>query len=349
MFLIFTALFFVLKKVPTQHLLLAFLLFVSVYRSQAQCTISTSCGYNIDIFIKPIAVVPSSNSCPWGYNYNITFAYTITTSGVNNCYNDNFGVQPKISCNGQSNDYYTLNVAAPTVGAPAMNASVNGTVTTSTNPYTSANDCATATPESLNCNSLQISIYGPGISSGTYSCSFSALPIELLSFSGGFENMHVLLKWTTVTEKNNVFFAVERSGDGINWTLVQNVKGAGTSATFKNYSLEDAEYIPGISYYRLKQVDVDGSYKYSETLAVSTDTKRTNSHYFPNPFTNEFSIDTDTGYLKQFVITNELGQMIYQNTMNKRTQLNLSEQPAGVYFVTLKTGANEEHFKIVKQ
>jgi hypothetical protein len=338
-----------LKTISPRRTLSTFFLVLSVYFSQAQCTISSSCGYNIDVFIKPIAVVPSSNPCPWGYNYNITFAYTVTTSGVNNCYNDNFGLQPKISCNGQSNDYYTLNVAAPTVGAPASNSSVSGTVTTSTNPYNSNTDCASATPQSLNCNSLQISIYGPGISSGTYPCSFSTLPVELLSFSSLYQNNRVILNWITVTEKNNAYFAVERSNDGLNWTLVKILQGAGTSAVINSYQTEDTQYNTGINYYRLKQVDLDGKYKYSEISVVNTSAGYSSLNYFPNPFTNTFTVDTDSDENKQVTISNELGQVVFSGIMNKRIDIDFSSQPTGLYFVTLKTGARDEHFKMIKQ
>jgi hypothetical protein len=151
----------------------------------AQCTIpSSSCGgYTVQVTITPTSIVPSSMSCGPGYNYNVTFNYSITVSGANTCYNGNIGIQPQIFCNSQNNGYYTINVPAPTVGTPSTN-TYTGTLTTTTNPWRPVSDCASATPASLNCNSIDLTIFGPGISTTTVNCTTPSTSISTGAISG---------------------------------------------------------------------------------------------------------------------------------------------------------------------
>ncbi len=97
----------------------------------------------------------------------------------------------------------------------------------------------------------------------------TVLPIELLSFSGhniGHENV---LKWETASETNNDFFTLERSIDGISFSEIDNIDGAGNSNSILNYHLIDKTPINGINYYRLKQTDFNGNYKYSSVISLN--------------------------------------------------------------------------------
>lgn len=95
------------------------------------------------------------------------------------------------------------------------------------------------------------------------------LPVELLSFAAGCESQEVLAEWATASEINNNYFTVERSGDALNYSAAGRVKGAGNSSAINHYSFTDAEPLSGTSYYRLKQTDYDGKYKYYGPIAVS--------------------------------------------------------------------------------
>ncbi|MBI3237353.1 MAG: hypothetical protein HYZ43_00665, partial [Flavobacteriia bacterium] len=157
----------------------------------------STCGYTVTVNIKLISIVPSSTNCTSGpgYNYNVRFAYTITAVGTNTCSSGTLGVQPQIFCNsGQNNGYFTISNSIP---SGAVSVSNSGTLTTTTNPYRNVADCNTSTPTSLGCNSMQITIFGPGISTATYPCSFSTLPIKLYEFFGSYKAGAVLLKWST--------------------------------------------------------------------------------------------------------------------------------------------------------
>lgn len=95
------------------------------------------------------------------------------------------------------------------------------------------------------------------------------LPVELLSFDAKPNGSIVDITWTTASELNNDYFLVEKSRDGISFDEVVQVQGAGNSSTLLLYQEKDYEPYNGISYYRLKQVDFNGEYAYSNLVAVN--------------------------------------------------------------------------------
>ena len=97
----------------------------------------------------------------------------------------------------------------------------------------------------------------------------AALPIELLDFSGKFINNYNLLNWVTTLEINNDFFTIERSVDGLDWEIINNTEGSGNSSTKKEYAYKDYKFIDKqINYYRLKQTDYNGNFKYFNTINI---------------------------------------------------------------------------------
>lgn len=94
------------------------------------------------------------------------------------------------------------------------------------------------------------------------------LPIELIKFEAYKEKEIVKLKWVTASEKNNDFFTVERTIDGINFEIIAIVRGAGNSSSSLNYSDIDPNPYKGLAYYRLKQTDYDGKFSYSNLRGV---------------------------------------------------------------------------------
>ena len=114
------------------------------------------------------------------------------------------------------------------------------------------------------------------------------VPVELTSFTGNVNNKGVMLNWSTATELNNNGFEIEKSVDGQNFFRIGFVQGHGTSTEIHNYSyLDKVEYSGGKTfYYRLKQIDFNGQYEYSEVLTVKFDVPAEfilNQNY-PNPF-----------------------------------------------------------------
>jgi hypothetical protein len=172
------------------------------------------------------------------------------------------------------------------------------------------------------------------------------LPLELTSFIGTVSNDYVILKWTTSTESNNYGFAIERSlsptpsqKEGASstslwgeWGTIGFVKGSGNSNSTKYYSYIDKDLNnPGEYFYRLKQIDNDGSFKYSNTIQL----KITRPLYFElkQNYPNPFNPVTTIGYTISKSAHVKL--KVYDLLGNEIATLVNKEEPAGVYSVQL--------------
>jgi hypothetical protein len=142
------------------------------------------------------------------------------------------------------------------------------------------------------------------------------LPVELTSFTVSVNGKKVVLAWQTATEKANYGFNVERSAvsDNMQWETIGSVKGNGNSNSPKYYSFVDAVSLKGKIQYRLKQIDLDGKFEYSNTVEVSTGLleKFELEQNYPNPFnpstTISYSIPKDA--LVSLKIYNMLGEEV---------------------------------------
>jgi hypothetical protein len=112
------------------------------------------------------------------------------------------------------------------------------------------------------------------------------VPVTLLSFTATLHNREVLLRWKTTAEYNNHYFDVERSSNGINFTVIGRVNGNGTTSLPHDYSLIDLQPLTGINYYRLKQVDLDGHKTYSYIVTVLLKNNEIVSVYYNNQSNN---------------------------------------------------------------
>ena len=95
-----------------------------------------------------------------------------------------------------------------------------------------------------------------------------ALPVSLLDFTGVLQNKSVLLKWKIATQKNLTRFVIERSADGNRFLPINSIMATGVSTYTRNYSIMDEQPLQGINFYRLKLVDADGKFTYSNIVAV---------------------------------------------------------------------------------
>ncbi len=134
---------------------------------------------------------------------------------------------------------------------------------------------------------------GPGFDEVCpYFIDQTPLPITLLYFKGHYKDKLVYLTWASATETNNDYFELERSINGETWIHLIDIKGAGTTTATQYYPVIDTNPVVGINYYRLKQVDFNGTFVYFTPIAV-------NVPYFQKKITK---------------ITNELGQEIMPDT-----------------------------------
>jgi len=119
-----------------------------------------------------------------------------------------------------------------------------------------------------------------------------SLPVNFLNVTARQKGNQVGISWSTSSEINNKYFDVEKSVDGgSNWTLVATQKSAGNSSITRKYDAVDVRPVAGFNYYRIKQVDIDGKYKYSPTVNVKLLIEKTSALVLGNPFTNQIPIE----------------------------------------------------------
>jgi hypothetical protein len=176
-----------------------------------------------------------------------------------------------------------------------------------------------------------------------------ALPVELTSFSAAVSHKTVKLTWNTATELNNYGFEIQRSADKEAWSNVGFVNGSGTSNSPKDYLFVDTKLSNSKSYYyRLKQVDNDGSYEFSKTIEVILSAPKAYKleQNYPNPFNPatliSFTLPED-GFTS-LSIFNSLGQevksLVSDNLEAGYHQFNFNavNLTSGVYYYKLESG-----------
>lgn len=138
----------------------------------------------------------------------------------------------------------------------------------------------------------------------------SPLPVKLISFNALLDENKVDITWTTASEVNNDYFTIERSKDGKQFEEVAKVKGAGTTNSMMEYFETDYEPLTGISYYRLKQTDFDGTFTYSPLVPVNFTAKGSDDKMkiFPNPIasTDRVYVEVPAAELETLVVLRDM-------------------------------------------
>lgn len=172
----------------------------------------------------------------------------------------------------------------------------------------------------------------------------AALPVSLVHFSAQAVDQEVQLNWQTVSETNNAFFTIERSTDSQHFEEVLRVEGAGNSETLLDYTAYDKEPYTGVSYYRLKQTDLDGRFSYTKMIGVRI-LEGNELHLFPNPTSGIVFIKVNCELTEPLVIEvrNTLGELIFMtekkpNNSSCIHQVDLSGLEKGLYFIKAHHG-----------
>ena len=192
--------------------------------------------------------------------------------------------------------------------------------------------------------------------------NFTMVPVTWLSFTAQTADKKVHLHWTTATEINNSHFEVENSTDGRNFEQVGEVTGAGNSFTPLNYKFTDLAPFGSnsILYYRLKQVDFNGEFEYSKTIAVRNSKQGngvTIESITPNPFTEQLNLTLNN--ISEGAVVIEVydltGRKHYTQTTASGGQGTLSidlsslaNLAKGVYIVNIRNGNDAIQQKLVK-
>ncbi len=191
----------------------------------------------------------------------------------------------------------------------------------------------------------------------------SVLPVELINFNATKVKNHALLTWQTASELNNAYFEVERSSDGKVFEALDNkVKGQGTTQIRHDYAFTDVEALDfaktngNTIYYRLKQVDVDGSFVYSEIRSINMGNGLESITVQPNPYNEQTNVALQSNQSGKatIVVTDVKGSVVLSQQSeiiegyNQLALINAEMLQNGMYFVTVKYGAEMKVMKLVK-
>lgn len=183
------------------------------------------------------------------------------------------------------------------------------------------------------------------------------LPVSLLYFDIKCNENIKILNWSTASETNNDYFIIQKSNDAKNFTDIAQVTGAGNSNRVNNYSFYDEQSSVNEVYYRLKQIDFDGTSETFEIIHADCN-ENTNSEItaYPNPFDGKILYLNSTRTLKNAVINiyDALGRLVYQTNcaeINSHTELKINSQlEPGAYYLEIssKNEVNKRISLIVK-
>jgi hypothetical protein len=178
----------------------------------------------------------------------------------------------------------------------------------------------------------------------------SAMPVELTFFTGTLNGKNVELRWRTETEVNNYGFEIECAQKNMEWKKIGFVEGLGNSNSPKNYNYMDLVNVSsGNLYYRLKQIDNDGTYEYSDIVSVliSVPNEYRLSQNYPNPFNpvTRIEINIPQTQLVSLKVYNILGEFVSEiiNEVKEAGKysvvFNASGLPSGIYVYRLETSS----------
>ena len=183
------------------------------------------------------------------------------------------------------------------------------------------------------------------------------VPVELIYFTATISGNEVFLNWSTSTETNNSGFSIERKSGNSEFTEIGFVPGFGTTTEPKSYSYTNSKVSAGKYTYRLKQIDFDGSYEYSQEVEVevSAPFEFALEQNFPNPFNPNTKINWQSPVgshqtIKVFdVLGNEIATLVdeYKPAGTYEVEFNAAALPSGVYFYQLKVDNYYETKKMI--
>ncbi|GAB4041980.1 T9SS type A sorting domain-containing protein [Spirosoma jeollabukense] len=169
----------------------------------------------------------------------------------------------------------------------------------------------------------------------------AALPVNLISFSGAWkENIGAQLSWQTSLETNNDHFEIQRSANAKSFETIGRMQGKGTIQAHTDYTFTDADMPGQIGYYRLKQVDFDGSTHFSDIISVNrreSNPQAATLSIWPMPATGSLNFQLSTSKISQVTVYDLQGRQRLSTQMENQSTADVSGLPAGVYLLDVLT------------
>jgi hypothetical protein len=182
--------------------------------------------------------------------------------------------------------------------------------------------------------------------------TYMALPVTWVSINGRNEDKNNVVNWVVASEEDNDHYVIEASTTGNNFVEIGRMKGAGTIDIETRYSFTHYNISSDIYYYRIKQVDFDGSYSYSKIVRVVAGNSSKNSvTILNNPVQDNLSVSimASRSYAGSFSIVDASGKTVYRNKLHINTGNNIVEvgrfgYASGIYYLVL---VDENGYKTV--
>ncbi|MBS1574180.1 MAG: PQQ-dependent sugar dehydrogenase [Bacteroidetes bacterium] len=184
------------------------------------------------------------------------------------------------------------------------------------------------------------------------------LPVTLLSFTGDFENNAALLRWTTEKEVNTSQFVIERGTNGRDFVSIGTVAAKGNSSSSINYTYSDNDIMKqssSIVYYRLKMMDKDNAFKYSDVVKITLPFTSGRVNLFPNPATEEVNVAVDAPFdgKAQWKLMDNTGRIILQSKEslkkgNNNFAISISKLSTGIYYFVISGAGIDQQIKLQK-
>ncbi|MEJ6614684.1 MAG: lamin tail domain-containing protein [Saprospiraceae bacterium] len=175
--------------------------------------------------------------------------------------------------------------------------------------------------------------------------SLAILPVEFGKVDA--RNVHgkIEIHWETYSEINNDRFEIERSDDASRYETIGAVKGNGNSLKLNDYTFVDESPLTGINYYRLKQIDIDGRFEYSDMVSVEMD--RSSIRITPTS-TYDF-VTVNTGAQSSIILRSVNGQVMNQQSNSEGNfTVEMAHYPQGIYFLTINMNGSIQTEKVVR-
>lgn len=173
-----------------------------------------------------------------------------------------------------------------------------------------------------------------GVSAET---SMFVLPVKISDFTASAKGNSTLLQWTTASEQNVDHFVIQYSQDGMSWQNIGEAKASGNSNNPIDYNYVQYSPAAGNNFYRIAEVDIDGSYTYTAVQEVSYSQPGVALSFFPNPARDRVTVITGSGLVKAAEVLTIDGKVLQQVTgFRSGESIDLSRYPAGIYILLLQ-------------
>lgn len=180
------------------------------------------------------------------------------------------------------------------------------------------------------------------------------LPVDLTDLRA--ETMgeaSIEISWQTASEINNDYFSIEHSTDGSNFREIAKQNGRGTTTAAQNYAHTHEKLAAGQHYYRLKQIDFDGRFEYTDIVTARIKTRKNEMSLMPNPTSGIVSLKTKNAVDKatDLQVINTQGQIVFSAVLQSGEEnltLDISDLPLGIYYLRMAVGSDLMTKRIVK-